>query len=89
MVIKKITKQLDDLKPGLAAETAYNQFWHWFCDKCIEESKTGKISQKALVDGLRVFLRLLHPFVPFVTEAVWQQLPRTKEKLLINAKWPS
>lgn len=86
--VKKVTKQLDEMKPGLAAETVYNQFWHWFCDQCIEDSKKGKISPKALVEGLRVFLKLLHPFVPFVTEAVWEQLPETKEKMLITAKWP-
>ena len=87
-VVEQVTKQLEDLKPGLAAETAYNQFWHWFCDQAIEQAKAGKISQKALLEGLRVFLKLLHPFVPFVTEAVWQQLPSTKEKLLINSQWP-
>jgi len=88
-LIKQVTKQLDDLKPGLAAETTYNQFWHWFCDQKIEEAKAGKISQTALLAGLRVFLKLLHPFMPFVTEAVWQQLPRTREKLLINSRWPN
>ncbi len=88
IVIEKVTKQLNDLKPGLAAETVYNKFWHWFCDECIEEAKKGKISQATLVQGLRVFLKLLHPFVPFVTEAVWQELAETKEKMLITAKWP-
>ena len=87
-IVNQVTKQLDDLKPGLAAETVYNQFWHWFCDQEIEEAKAGKISQPALLGGLRVFLKLLHPFVPFVTEAVWQQLPPTKEPLLINSQWP-
>ena len=87
-VIADVTKQLEDLKPGLGAETVYNEFWHWFCDQKIEEAKEGKISQAALLDGLRIFLKLLHPFVPFVTEAVWQQLPETKEKLLITASWP-
>lgn len=87
-VVKDVTKQLEDLKPGLAAETVYNQFWHWFCDQSIEKSKQGKISQAVLLEGLRVFLKLLHPFVPFVTEAVWQQLPETEEKMLINSRWP-
>jgi len=87
-VVKDVTRQLDEMKIGLAAETVYNEFWHWFCDKKIEEAKEGKISQKALLEGLRVFLKLLHPFVPFVTEAVWQELPDNKEKLLIGAKWP-
>ncbi|MDZ4228655.1 MAG: valine--tRNA ligase [Patescibacteria group bacterium] len=88
-VVEQVTKQLDDLKPGLAAETVYNQFWHWFCDEQIEAAKAGKISRAALLDGLRVFLKLLHPFVPFVTEAVWQQLPKAKEKLLISSQWPN
>ena len=88
-LIKVVTKQLDDLKPGLAAETVYNKFWHWFCDQKIEEAKAGKISQPALLEGLRIFLKLLHPFVPFVTETVWQRLPpATKEKLLISSPWP-
>ena len=84
----QITKYLEDYQLGLAAETAYNEFWHWFCDEKIEEAKQGKISQAALLEGLKIFLKLLHPFVPFVTEAVWQQLPENKEKLLINSKWP-
>lgn len=88
-LIKVVTKQLDDLKPGQAAETAYNQFWHWFCDQKIEAAKAGKISQPDLLHGLRIFLKLLHPFVPFVTEEVWQQLPKTKEKLLISCRWPN
>jgi valyl-tRNA synthetase len=87
-LIKQVTKQLDDLKPGLAAETVYNKFWHWFCDQKIEEAKQEKISQTALLDGLKIFLKLLHPFVPFITEAVWQQLPQTQEKLLLCARWP-
>ena len=83
-----VTKQLDNLKIGLAAETVYDKFWHWFCDKKIEAAKKGEISYPALLAGLRTFLKLLHPFVPFVTEAVWQQLPETKEKLLILSRWP-
>ena len=88
-VVKQITDQLEAMKPGLAAETVYFYFWHWFCDECIEQNKQGKISPLALIKGLRVFLKLLHPFVPFVTEAVWRQLPKTEEKLLIGAQWPA
>jgi len=85
-IVKDVSRQLHDMKPGLAAETVYNKFWHWFCDECIEQSKEGKISKKALVEGLKVFLKLFHPFVPFVTEAVWQELG--EKKLLILSKWP-
>ena len=94
-IVKDVTNQLESMKPGLAAEIVYNKFWHWFCDQKIEEAKEGKISYPVLLEGLRVFLKLLHPFVPFVTEAVWQEInkvPNSKsqssEPLLITAKWP-
>ncbi len=87
-VINDVTNLLDKYQLGLAAEKLYEEFWHWFCDQKIEEAKQGKISQSTLLEGLRTFLKLLHPFVPFVTEAVWQQLPQTKDKLLISAAWP-
>ncbi len=87
-----ITKQLNDLKIGLAAETIYNEFWHWFCDKCIEDSKKGQLSSDAIKNGLTTFLKLLHPFVPFVTESCWQELQNanliSKDTLLMNSEWP-
>ncbi len=87
-----ISQQLNDLKLGLAAETLYNEFWHWYCDECIESAKSGQISNKALLDGLVVFLKLLHPFMPFITENIWQELVKLNlvtEKLLIAANWPN
>ena len=95
-VVSEVTKQLEDMKPGLAAETVYNQFWHWFCDEAIEKAKEGKIGYPVLMEGLKTFLKLLHPFVPFVTEAVWQEIQSSgseltrgvAEPLLIKAKWP-
>lgn len=90
--ITEITKHLSTLKIGMAAETSYNQFWHWYCDQMIEDAKIGKISLEKLTLGLEVFLKLLHPFMPFVTEAVWQELYNKKivsEKLLIVANWPT
>ena len=91
LITTNITQQLSDLKLGLAAETVYTEFWHWYCDECIEASKSGKISQTALLSGLTTFLKLLHPFMPFVTEAIWQELVQLElvtEKLLITANWP-
>ncbi len=92
-VTKKVTKQLDDLKIGLAAETVYNEFWHWFCDQCIEQAKKGELSWAAITRGLTTFLKLLHPFLPFVTEAVWKELKEAKlienEELLISSAWPT
>ncbi len=89
-IVKNVTKKLDDLRVGLAAETVYKEFWHWFCDVAIEKNKKQEISDQALLEGLVVFLKLLHPFVPFVTEAVYQELGvQNGEKLLMVEKWPT
>jgi len=88
-VIADTTQQLNDYKLGLAAETVYNEFWHWFCDEAIEQAKVRKISKKALFTGLETFLKLFHPFIPFVTEAIWQEMKLTDEANLITASWPS
>jgi valyl-tRNA synthetase len=85
-VSKDITKLLEGLKIGLAAETVYNEFWHWFCDVAIEDAKTGKINKQQIIWGLEEFLKLLHPFMPFVTEAIWLELGH--KDLLISASWP-
>jgi valyl-tRNA synthetase len=92
-LITDVTQQLSDLRVGLAADTLYDRFWHWYCDECIEANKNGNLSSSALWQGLVTFLKLLHPFVPFVTEAVWQELrpehtDMMKEPLLITAAWP-
>jgi len=84
--VKAVTKQLEDYRLGLAAETVYNEFWHWFCDEAIEKNKKQEISDKALFEGLTTFLKLLHPFMPFVTEAVWMELGN--KEMLITTKWP-
>ncbi|MFC1653684.1 class I tRNA ligase family protein, partial [Patescibacteria group bacterium] len=77
---------------GLAAEELYNYFWHWYCDEQIEKSKEGEVGFSALFEGLVVFLKLLHPFTPFVTEAVYQELISSdllkEEKMLISSSWP-
>lgn len=91
--IKEITQQLNDFKIGLAAETVYNEFWHWFCDQAIEQAKKGELSLSTLQKGLEQFLKLLHPFMPFVTEAIWQELQANQENLakktlLISTPWP-
>lgn len=91
-IILDVTRQLSDLKIGLAAETVYNEFWHWYCDICIEQAKQGEISLEVLNHGLTTFLKLLHPFMPFVSEAIWQELVNSNladEKLLIVSDWPT
>lgn len=86
-VIEETNKHLNNLRIGQAAEYLYNQFWHEFCDVYIEEAKQGKINAKQLKWGLETFLKLLHPFMPFVTEAIWQEL-KLSDKMLIEESWP-
>jgi len=87
-----ISRNLDQLQLGLAAETLHNEFWHWFCDQCIEDSKKGLISQEKILEGLIIFLKLFHPFIPFVTESIWQILYQEKlikDPILMCSTWPS
>lgn len=90
----EITTLLEEYKIGLAADTVYSEFWHWYCDTCIEDHKNGTLSSESLIHGLEVFLKLLHPFMPYVTEACWQELQGVQQKqpensLLITAPWPN
>ena len=90
-ITKDVSKNLDSFQLGVAMDTLYNEFWHWFCDQCIEESKKGLISQSLMFKGLITFLKLLHPFIPFVTEAIWQELSEenlVSEKILASSAWP-
>ncbi len=86
-VTTEVTKLLDQMKVGLASETAYNEFWHWFCDEAIEMNKQKLVSDAVLKNGYKTMLALLHPFVPFVTEAVWQEMFKN-EGYLISYSWP-
>lgn len=86
-VHESITQLLDSFRVGLAAETAHNEFWHWYCDVTIEQHKKGEISLAALEKGLRVFLTLIHPFMPFVTEEIWGKLSKKQNTPLIITPW--
>jgi valyl-tRNA synthetase len=89
LVIDQVSSELDRFKIGQAAEIVHNEFWHWFCDECIEQNKTGALSSKQVYKGLRVFLIMLHPFMPFVTEAAWEAVGFIeKHGLLITQAWP-
>jgi len=85
--IKEVSRLIDQNKIGLAAEKVYNEFWHWFCDEMIEKNKNNEVSNSTLSDGYKIFLKLLHPFVPFVTEAIWG-IVYPNEGMLITSNWP-
>ena len=86
-VVKNVTLNLEKLRVGQAAAVLQNEFWHWFCDKALEQTKKGEISALKIEQGLETFLKLLHPFMPFITEAIWQDI-LNKRGLLIKESWP-
>ncbi|MBI4991858.1 MAG: valine--tRNA ligase [Candidatus Harrisonbacteria bacterium] len=93
---KKITAYMDKSDFNHAAETAYHYFWHTIADKVIEQSKPrlksenltdAATAQIVLLKILLESLKLLHPFMPFITEEVYQMLPNKKQKVLMIEEW--
>ena len=98
-LISAVESHFANHRIDLAGEAIYQYAWHRFADEIIEESKpilqssdTNSVlsRQYVLKEILITILKLLHPFMPFVTEAVWQELPKSYKDsdLLLVAKWP-
>jgi len=86
--IRRVTNFIEKYRFDLAAGEIYDFFWHTFCDKYIEMSKKRREeAQPTLIYVLETSLKLLHPFMPFITEEIWQMLP-TKRQPLIISPWP-
>ncbi len=94
---KDVTKDMDEYRFYLAAEKLYHYVWHSFADKIIEGSKEKlksedqavvKSTQFTLMHLLRTSLKLLHPFMPFLTEEIWSHIKKSEENLLMVTKWP-
>ena len=85
---------LDQYRFNEAANAIYEFIWHEFCDWYIETTKTtiGQASsQVILYKILEKSLRMLHPFMPFITEEIWQRLPRSKDQAgesIMLTSWP-
>ena len=95
-VTKEVTENLDKFELGMAVSKLYDFIWDDFCDWYIELAKrplTGgdeaaaQNTRQVLVWVLTNTLALLHPFMPFVTEEIWQSLPHQGEALIV-APWP-
>jgi len=89
--IKSVNKDLEQFKFGKSAHTLYNFFWHDFCDRYIETSKkqNDQKTKKILLYVLTTSLKLLHPFIPFITEEIYQKLSiKNKKKCLMVEAWP-
>jgi valyl-tRNA synthetase len=98
-VIREVQKTLGNYKFNEATHTLYQFIWHEFCDWYLELSKLylyqnedphrRALTQETLLKVLDDTLRLLHPFMPFITEEIWQQLPLEKENgSIMKARFP-
>ncbi len=95
-LISEVTENLDKYELGVAVQKIYDFVWDTYCDWYIELTKArlyGEDAQRkqtalcVLVYVLDQMLRLLHPFMPFITEEIWQSIPHEGEAL-IAAAWP-
>ncbi len=96
---RDVTSDIENHRLHLAAEKLYQYFWHTLADKIIEQAKprlSGQdkedraSSQYTLITILKTNLKMLHPFMPFVTEELWSLVPQEKdeEKMLMITSWP-
>ena len=97
-VVASVSSNIDGFRLDLAADEVYHFVWGRFAAEILEQTKpimrgedeAAKASaQRMLYTILIMSLKLLHPFMPFVTEAIWQELPEKEIDLLMVAKWPA
>ena len=85
---KDMTKDMENFRFYIAAEKIYAYMWHRFADEIIEESK-GKTEYNATLYYIfENCLKLLHPFMPFITEEIWQEI-KNGESILMVEPWPT
>ncbi len=96
-IAKEITTDLEKYRIHLASEKLYNYFWHRLADILIEESKSTLLNgdeddKKSVATLLNIILKenliMLHPFMPFITEAIWQITYVENKKPLAVERWP-
>ena len=96
-LIAEATENLDKYELGIAVQKIYDFIWDSYCDWYIEltkarlygeDAQSKRTAQKVLLYVLDQILRLMHPFMPFITEEIWQAIPHEGDAL-IAAQWPS
>ncbi|MCI6990850.1 MAG: class I tRNA ligase family protein, partial [Clostridiales bacterium] len=99
-VIREVTENMDHYELGVAAQKIYDFIWDTYCDWYIEMTKARlqgddpaakEQAQRVLCYVLTDILKLLHPFMPFLTEEIWQALPHeagNEVKFLMLQDWP-
>ena len=95
-VTAAVTENLEKFELGMAVSKLYDFIWDDFCDWYIELAKirmngadeeSADSARRVLVWTMSSTLKLLHPFMPYITEEIWQTLPHDGEALIV-AKWP-
>ena len=88
---EKINTSIENYEFGEAAHLIYDFIWHEFADKYLEETKNknDQETEDTLSYLLITSLKLLHPFMPFITEEIWSYLPMKDKQLLMISDWPS
>lgn len=93
LVIKEVTENLEKYELGIAVQKLYDFIWDCLCDWYIEltksrlqeEGETAQNARQVLVWVLDKALKLLHPFMPFITEELWQALPHEGETIMLQS----
>ena len=92
----QVTENIEKFEFHLASEKIYHYVWHEFADKIIEESKSRfrgedepdkSAAYETLEKILRECLKMLHPFMPFVTEEIYQEFFGGEDKVLMIENW--
>lgn len=96
-ILTDVTSDIENFRLYLAGEKLYHYAWHEFADKILEESKPilangsekeKKERKQLLLATLVTLLKALHPFIPYVTEEIWKDMPIKDKKMLIIEEWP-
>lgn len=96
-LVKEVTENMEHFELGIAAQKIYDFTWSEFCDWYIElvkprlysdDEDAKKVAISTLIYVLSNTLKLLHPFMPFITEEIWQHMPVSDESIMIS-KWPT
>ncbi len=95
-LVGEVTEHLDAFELGMAVQKLYDFIWDIFCDWYIELTKSrisdggegATSAQRVLCYVLRGTMQLLHPFMPYITEEIWQALPHEGESIM-TSPWPT
>jgi len=96
-LVSDITEDIENYRLYLAGEKLYHYTWHEFADVIIENSKKvfkdgseeeKKDQKQFLLATLATLLKVLHPFIPFVTEEIWKDMPVENKRMLMIEEWP-